>query len=153
MQNFAYVVCLKCFRPVWESHNYLIFDILQTTVVSLNTLALFVYLKVYQKCQTIGDFVKSLEGRIKGYGESAHKLDREQHPLHKEVSETHEAMMEAWKSCLEFSEHQLAAILSHDNYYKSMKVMLDQVMIIVVSRRNFELQHLQIVLFALSFAW
>lgn len=101
-----------------------------------------VFLKVYQKCQTIGDFVKSLEGRIKGYGESSHKLVREQHPLRKEVSETHEAMMEAWKSCLEFSEHQLAAILSHDNYYKSMKVMHDQVN--SVSHCNLRLQYINI---------
>ena len=68
-----------------------------------------------------------MEGRIKSYGDSSQKLIRDQHPLRKEVGETHEAMVESWKSCLEFSEHQLNAILAHDNYYKSMKVMRDQV--------------------------
>ena len=104
---------------VAEKKNLLAFDIKTLDSVGAD--------KVYQKCQTIGDFVKSLDGRIKGYGESAHKLIREQHPLRKEVAETHESMLEAWNSCLEYSEQQLAAILNHDNYFKSMKVMHDQV--------------------------
>lgn len=83
--------------------------------------------QVYQKCQTIGDFVRSLEVRINGFSDSTKKLVRDEHPLKKEVSETYESMKEAWSSCLEYSEQQLAAILAHDNYYKSMKVMHDQV--------------------------
>jgi len=71
-----------------------------------------------QKCQTTGDFIRSLEDRILNYGTQTHQIVREQHPLSNEVRETHQTLVEAWTSCVKLNDEQLENIVKQENNIK-----------------------------------
>ena len=82
--------------------------------------------KLIQKCVTIQDFLRSLEGRIVKYGEQVPKTVQESYPLSDQVGQTYTHMVETWQSSLQFCEDQMALIAKRDNYLKSIKVIQDQ---------------------------
>ena len=82
--------------------------------------------KLYQKCLTIQDFVKTLEPKVKDYGKQCAKLKTDNHPLSEKVNTKHETLTDEWKSCLQFSISQLELVTRHEDHMKSMKVIKEQ---------------------------
>ena len=82
--------------------------------------------KLIQKCTTILDFLRSLEGRIAKSSEESKNLIQEQYPLHEKVGKTCKSMIEVWQSSLEFCETQMANIRNRESYLKSIKIIQDQ---------------------------
>ncbi len=78
--------------------------------------------KLYQKCITIQDFIKSLESRISDCGKQAASI-KEDHPLRQKVKDAYQSMADAWHECLQFSNDQLAMVTRHEDHIKSMKVI------------------------------
>ena len=82
--------------------------------------------KLYQKCLTIQDFVKTLDPKIKDYKQECSQLKAEDHPLSEKVNDMHETLKEEWNSCLQFSNSQLELVTRHEDHMKSMKVIKEQ---------------------------
>ncbi len=82
--------------------------------------------KVYQKCVTIQDFIKTLEPKIGDMGKRRSQLISDDHPLSEKVNSTYEKLTNEWRACLDFSVAQLAAVTRYEDLMKSMKVINDQ---------------------------
>ena len=83
--------------------------------------------KVYQKCVTIQDFIKTLEPKIDEFGQRRAQLMRKgDHPLEEKINSTYNNLKDEWQSCLDFSASQLALVTRHEELMKSMKVINDQ---------------------------
>ena len=82
--------------------------------------------KLIQKCTTILDFLRSLEGRIAKSSEESKSFIQQQYPLHEKVGETCKSMIEVWQSSLDFCETQMANIRNREAYLKSIKIIQDQ---------------------------
>lgn len=82
--------------------------------------------KLYQKCVTIQDFIKSLEVKIEEFGRACANLKNDEHPMSCKVISTFETMRDDWHSCRQFSIEQLDLVTRHEDHIKSMKVIADQ---------------------------
>ena len=84
--------------------------------------------KVYQKCMTIQDFIKTLEPKIAEFGNRRAKLMSNDHPAldSDKVNATYENLTREWQACLDFSVSQLGLVTRHEELMKSMKVINDQ---------------------------
>merc|ERR1719362_2814759 len=84
--------------------------------------------KVYQKCVTIQDFIKTLEPKIAEFGNRRAKLMSIDHPAleFEKVNNTYETLTREWQACLDFSVSQLGLVRRHEELMTSMKVINDQ---------------------------
>ena len=84
--------------------------------------------KVYQKCVTIQDFIKTLEPKIAEFGNRRAKLMSSDHPAleFEKVNNTYETLTREWQACLDFSVSQLGLVRRHEELMTSMKVINDQ---------------------------
>lgn len=84
--------------------------------------------KVYQKCVTIQDFIKTLEPKIADF--TKRRAERfaatEEHPLNEKVTSVYQELTKEWQDCLDFSVAQLAVVTRYEELIKSMKVINDQ---------------------------
>ena len=84
--------------------------------------------KLYQKCVTIQDFIKTLEPKIAEFGNRRAKLMSSDHPAleFEKVNSTYENLTREWQACLDFSVSQLGLVRRHEELMTSMKVINDQ---------------------------